>query len=88
MLRKNVNVENAALRQAIEPKGEPLLLRQEGGRLHVTFNRPERRNALNDAMLLALDRLIARLETESSVRVVIFRGAGGHFCAGGDIKER
>lgn len=87
-LRKNLNVENAAFRQTVESEGEPLLLHQEGGRLHVTFNRPERRNALNDAMLLALDRLIARLETDSSVRVVIFRGAGGHFCAGGDIKER
>lgn len=81
-LRKNSNVKNADLRQGIEQEGEPLLLRQEGGRLQVTFNRSERRNALNDAMLLALDRLIARLETDSSVRVVIFRGAGG------DIKER
>ena len=67
---------------------EALLLRQEGSRLHVTFNRPERRNAINDAMLLALEALAERLESDASVRVVIFRGAGGHFCAGGDIRER
>ena len=67
---------------------EPLLLRQDGARLHVTLNRPERRNALNDKMLLALDHLIERLERDPGIRVVIFRGAGGHFCAGGDIKER
>lgn len=69
-----------------EPK--PLLLRQEGGRLHATFNRPERRNAMNDAMLLELENLLTRLEDDRSVRVVVFRGAGGHFCAGGDIRER
>lgn len=65
-----------------------LLLRQDGGRLHVTFNRPERRNALNDAMLLDIENLLTRLEDDRSVRVVVFRGAGGHFCAGGDIRER
>ena len=36
-------------------EANPLLLDQQGGRLYVTFNRPERRNALNDAMLLALE---------------------------------
>ncbi len=87
-LLKESNVKDVASGQAMESEGKPLLLRQEGARLHVTLNRPERRNALNDAMLLALDRLIARLETDTSVRVVIFRGAGGHFCAGGDIRER
>lgn len=67
---------------------QPLLLRQDGGRLHVTFNRPDRRNALNDAMLLEIEQLLARLEDDRSVRAVVFRGAGGHFCAGGDIRER
>jgi isohexenylglutaconyl-CoA hydratase len=71
-----------------DPIEEPLLLRQDGGRLHVTFNRPERRNALNDGMLLEIERLLARLEEDRGVRVVVFRGAGGHFCAGGDIRER
>ncbi len=66
----------------------PLLLKQDGARLFVTFNRPERRNALNDAMLMGLEALISRLEEDRSVRSVIVRGAGGHFCAGGDIRER
>ncbi|MEW6466271.1 MAG: enoyl-CoA hydratase/isomerase family protein [Pseudomonadota bacterium] len=67
---------------------DPLLLRQDGARLFATFNRPQRRNALNDALLFALEALITRLESDRSVRVVVFRGAGGHFCAGGDIRER
>lgn len=75
-------------RQSAQPDADTLLLRQDGARLHVTFNRPARRNAINDAMLMALERLVERLERDASVRVVIFRGAGGHFCAGGDIRER
>lgn len=71
-----------------ETAENPLLLRQEGSRLFATFNRPSARNALNEGMLSALNRLIERLEVDQSIRVVIFRGAGGHFCAGGDIKER
>lgn len=74
--------------QSAHPDADTLLLRQDGARLHVTFNRPERRNAINDAMLLALEHLVGRLERDASVRVVVFRGAGGHFCAGGDIHER
>lgn len=65
-----------------------LLIEQDGARLHATFNRPERRNALNDAMLIELEQLITRLEGDASVRTLILRGAGGHFCAGGDIRER
>lgn len=71
-----------------EVEAPPLLLKQDGARLFVTFNRPQRRNALNDAMLLELETFITRLEDDRSVRVVVFRGAGGHFCAGSDIRER
>lgn len=74
--------------QTPEIEAKPLLFRQEGARLFVTFNRPERRNALNDVMLEQLEQLITRLEDDLSVRSVIVRGAGGHFCAGGDIRER
>ena len=47
-----------------ETEAPTLLLQQDGGRLHVTFNRPERRNALNDVMLLELEQLITRLEDD------------------------
>jgi isohexenylglutaconyl-CoA hydratase len=73
---------------SIDDESDPLLLRQGGGRLYATFNRPARRNAMNDAMLLELEHLLTRLEVDRSVRVVVFRGAGGNFCAGGDIRER
>lgn len=53
----------------------------------VTLNRPERRNALHPAAHHALAAVFDRLAQDASVRVVIVRGSGGHFCAGYDLKD-
>lgn len=53
----------------------------------VTMNRPGALNALSDAMLAALDGMLARLENDPAVRVIVLRGAGKVFCAGHDLKE-
>ena len=52
----------------------------------ITLNRPERRNAMSDAMLSVLGPTLARLERDPDVGVVVLTGAGGAFCAGGDVK--
>lgn len=52
----------------------------------LTLNRPERRNALSTAMLGALARQLAAFETDDDVGCVVVTGAGGAFCAGGDVK--
>ena len=52
----------------------------------VTMDRPERRNALTGAMLDGLGVALADLEFASDVRCVVLTGAGGAFCAGGDVK--
>jgi len=52
----------------------------------VTFNRTERRNALSDEMLGAFARVLAEFEGDAAVRCVVVTGAGGAFCAGGDVK--
>ncbi len=70
------------------PKCEMLLVEKSGTRLDVTFNRPNQRNAINQQMSDEIVSLVDWLEDNSSVRLVVLRGAGGHFCAGGDIKER
>ncbi len=51
----------------------------------LTLNRPERGNAYDQPLLEALAAEIARLGADASVRVVVLRGAGKHFCAGADI---
>ena len=51
----------------------------------ITFNRPEKRNAMNDALIAELDAFFSA--PPNGVRAVIMTGAGGHFCAGLDLSE-
>jgi 2-(1,2-epoxy-1,2-dihydrophenyl)acetyl-CoA isomerase len=52
----------------------------------LTMNRPDRRNAMSEAMMAAMDRVLAEVETDDAVGCVVLTGAGGAFCAGGDVK--
>jgi 2-(1,2-epoxy-1,2-dihydrophenyl)acetyl-CoA isomerase len=52
----------------------------------LTMNRPERRNALSGDMLTAMGQALAQCESDPDVAVVVLTGAGGAFCAGGDVK--
>ena len=64
-----------------------LELRHDGPVLHLTLNRPEVRNAMSLAMVLELREALATAEADGVTRVVVLRGAGGHFCAGADLKD-
>lgn len=55
--------------------------------LLITLNRPKAGNALNPAMLNALQREIIHAENNADVRCVVVTGAGNAFCAGGDIRN-
>ena len=52
----------------------------------ITIDRTERRNALNSEAIAELDAAITELVAGEPV-CLVFRGEGGHFCAGADIKE-
>ena len=58
----------------------------EDGVATLTMNRPEARNALSAEMSAGLEEAIPRLARDPAVRVVVLTGAGGAFCAGGDVK--
>jgi enoyl-CoA hydratase len=62
------------------------LVEQDGHVLHVTMNRPEARNALSPDMLVGLYEAWRRLDADPELRCAILTGAGGHFCAGADLK--
>ena len=58
------------------------------GVARVTLNRPEVRNALDEALLGELDSALRRLEDDPAARVIVLRGAGDRaFCAGADLKR-
>ncbi|HVT37020.1 MAG TPA: enoyl-CoA hydratase-related protein [Nevskiaceae bacterium] len=68
------------------PESKSLLLRAEGGVLHLTLNRPESRNAMSPEMLAEIEAAFDSIAGSSEIRIVVLRGAGGHFCAGADLK--
>lgn len=63
-----------------------LLIEQSDGVATITLNRPKARNAYSDAMLQGVCQALDRFEQEAQVRVVVLRGSGPSFCAGGDLK--
>lgn len=68
---------------------EPVLqVEVADGVARVTLNRPEVRNALNEALLRELEASLRRLEDDPAARAIVLRGAGDRaFCAGADLKQ-
>ena len=59
----------------------------EDGIATLTFNRPERMNALSTPIMEGLLHGLPRLAGDPAVKVVVLTGAGRAFCAGGDVKD-
>ncbi len=63
-----------------------ILTTMHHGVLTLTLNRPHLRNALNAVMVDEITKVFLELDGRE-VRVIVIRGAGGNFCAGGDVKD-
>ncbi|MDP3293609.1 MAG: enoyl-CoA hydratase-related protein [Nevskia sp.] len=61
--------------------------RFERGVVYATLKRPEVRNAMTRDMVAAIGTVFDAVHDDREVRAIVLRGAGGHFCAGGDLKE-
>jgi 2-(1,2-epoxy-1,2-dihydrophenyl)acetyl-CoA isomerase len=72
--------------RTIETGTEHLLARVEDRVAILTMNRPERRNAFSTPMLEGLAAALRDVEQAADVGCVVLTGAGGAFCAGGDVK--
>lgn len=68
------------------PMNDPVLLSRSGPVATLTLNRPDALNVLDDAMVDALIPATASVAADASIRVLVVRGAGRHFMAGGDIR--
>jgi isohexenylglutaconyl-CoA hydratase len=69
------------------PETDTLLLEQNDHALHITLNRPKARNAMSLKMVQELMAVFESVEHDIAIRAIVLRGAEGHFCAGGDIKD-
>ncbi len=57
----------------------------EGAIARITLNRPEKRNALNDALIGGLKHALAEADKDDAVRAIVLTGAGADFCSGADL---
>jgi 2-(1,2-epoxy-1,2-dihydrophenyl)acetyl-CoA isomerase len=71
---------------ALDTGTEDLRAEIDDGVAVITMNRPDRRNAFSEAMMAAMGAVLAEVETDDAVGCVVLTGAGGAFCAGGDVK--
>ena len=71
---------------ALDTGTEDLRAEIDDGVAVITMNRPARRNAFSQAMMSAMAAVLAQVEADEAVGCVVLTGAGGAFCAGGDVK--
>ena len=71
--------------QAMPQSYETLLVEQRERVAIVTINRPEKRNALNEALITGLKDALQKANDDAAVRVVVISGAGRDFCSGADL---
>ena len=57
----------------------------EGAVARIKLNRPEKRNALNEALVVGLKDALRQANRDAAVRVVVISGAGSDFCSGADL---
>jgi methylglutaconyl-CoA hydratase len=62
-----------------------LIYETEGTTAFLTLNRPEKRNALNDALVNSLKKALREAGQNETVRAIVVRGAGTDFCSGADL---
>jgi 2-(1,2-epoxy-1,2-dihydrophenyl)acetyl-CoA isomerase len=65
----------------------PVLYHKHDSIVTLTLNRPETLNAMNEAMMAELERLLIAVEADTTVRAVVLTGAGRAFSSGGDQKR-
>lgn len=66
---------------------DEILFSLNDGVATITMNRPEKRNALNTALLEGFNSILSQVEESKDARVVVIRGEGKAFCSGIDLRE-
>lgn len=62
-----------------------ILTANENSIFYIILNRPEKRNALNDALISSLKEALREADKDQSLRAVVIKGAGTDFCSGADL---
>jgi methylglutaconyl-CoA hydratase len=66
--------------------GKTVLYEVDDGVASITLNRPEKRNALNDALISDLKTALGQANHDEAIRAIVITGAGKDFCSGADLE--
>ncbi|HEY0385962.1 MAG TPA: enoyl-CoA hydratase-related protein [Pyrinomonadaceae bacterium] len=66
-------------------ENSPIIVSLEGALATLTLNRPEKRNALDDALIAGLKDGLRQADQSEAVRAIVIKGAGADFCSGADL---
>ncbi|MFN2517216.1 MAG: enoyl-CoA hydratase-related protein, partial [Pyrinomonadaceae bacterium] len=66
-------------------ESKTVLYQVDGTVARIALNRPEKRNALNDALVAGLKNALGQANDDDAVRVAVITGAGEDFCSGADL---
>ena len=80
------NPQNRDMTPGVEPSEPAVLVQSHPHLLTAVLNRPRVLNTLNLEMTRLLNEALERLRQEERLQFLLLRGAGEHFCAGGDLK--
>ena len=69
------------------PATDSVLAERHGPTLVLTFNRPDKRNALETAMYVQMEQYLDEALADPTVANFVLRGAGDFFCSGGDLRS-
>ncbi len=64
-----------------------ILYHVDGAVARITLNRPEKKNALNDALIAGLKDALVQANEDPAVRAIVITGAGSDFCSGADLSS-
>lgn len=70
---------------ADQEKDDVVLYSLDGAVARITLNRPEKRNALNDAVIAGIKDALKRAAADEHVKAIVISGAGKDFCSGADL---
>src|SRR5471030_2144600 len=73
--------------RSVETSAPVLLREREGGIATLVLNRPQARNSLSEALLIALSEALTEIAADKTIRAVVLAANGTAFCAGHDLKE-
>jgi enoyl-CoA hydratase/carnithine racemase len=80
-------VEIRAKIRQVDAMAEEVKVERDQNYVTLSLNRPEKRNAINRAVIEALDRALTSVEADTDVRAVVIRGEGRSFCSGLDLRD-